>query len=312
MSKDFEYLYRSLVINDYRANQSYGYLSELSVLTIKSILPSMTEVGNRIDYRRYTEEIKLWMMYRSGFNKSTFKLNNPDYNIYYGEKDNSIVARIIPLVIINKNWEILLDEVIKNTLFTTGNMESLFESIVMAEIYYSSYNNISDFKEKIKSTIINLSQNAFMDRYEKCYRLSPRNPKKFKIQFELEKIKLINLFNDIDINGYGVIKEAFDYFNNPDIVLNTMEVKILKTFEEREYQNIDKFYSSLSDYLIKIRNSRVNPDSLIIKDYILPNVFEYNKGETFFHSLLGDSLVVEKSLDSIQIKTKSGYYNLKK
>ena len=66
------------------------------------------EEGTRIDYKRFTEEYKLWLQYRNGDNPSLLNLQGrviPE--IYWGEKDDSIIGRIIPLVVVNKDYDIL-------------------------------------------------------------------------------------------------------------------------------------------------------------------------------------------------------------
>ncbi len=38
----------------------------------------------------------------------------------------------------------------------------------------------------------------------------------------------------------------------------------------------------MNDYIFKLRKSRINPNDLVINEYILPDVFSFNEGEMFF------------------------------
>ena len=57
----FERLLLNLFQEDYNEGKRYGYISQLSIITTKSLIPMMNEEGVRIDYTRFLEEFKLWL-----------------------------------------------------------------------------------------------------------------------------------------------------------------------------------------------------------------------------------------------------------
>ena len=63
---------------------------------------------------------------------------------------------------------------------------------------------------------------------------------------------------------------------------------------------IEDSYERIALYVLKLRKSRIDPEDLKIKEYILPDVFEFKEGEVFFHSLLNRSKVIKK-----EVKNKS-------
>ena len=69
---------------DIRKNDGPSHITDLIILTIKSLLPSEDAVRVDIDYNRYNEEIKLWRFYRHGENPSLMNiLDGLEPNIYW-------------------------------------------------------------------------------------------------------------------------------------------------------------------------------------------------------------------------------------
>ena len=64
---------------DIRLNNRPSHITDLMVLTIKSLIPSENNVKVYIDYKRFSEEIKLWKYYKHGENNSILNiLGNKD------------------------------------------------------------------------------------------------------------------------------------------------------------------------------------------------------------------------------------------
>jgi hypothetical protein len=61
---DFEKLIINIFKNDIKSNKSITKMSQLTTITIKSLLPNENRIGNSIDYKRFREELKLWKYYR--------------------------------------------------------------------------------------------------------------------------------------------------------------------------------------------------------------------------------------------------------
>ncbi|WP_313756797.1 hypothetical protein [Tissierella sp.] len=310
----FEGLLLGVFEEDFNKNKNYGYISQLAIINIKSLIPMLNEEAVRIDYTRFLEEFKLWLGYRIGDNPSLINSQgrvNP--NIYWKEDDDSIIGRIIPLILANQRYEVIEEEVIKNILFTTGNLQTLFETVSIVYLLYLIIENEDSIIDKIKENIIGFSQINYINKYGEYYRVEiEKYNGNFKVDFEREKIHLLNTLNDIGSNRYPNLEDIMKILNREEP--KTFVGKILYDFLyniDKEY-NIPKFYTNLSKYIIALRKSRIDPDKLKIKEYILPDIFSFNKGEIFFHSLLRESKVIKKevkdnTLTSL-IQTKTGMY----
>ena len=99
---------------DINNNKAQTYITQITILTIKSLIPSVNEIGNRIDYRRFYEELKLWKYYSLGENNSLLNiLGDIDEDVYFSLNDSTLYSRIIPIILDNENHDIIEDEIIK-------------------------------------------------------------------------------------------------------------------------------------------------------------------------------------------------------
>ncbi|MDU5083319.1 hypothetical protein ACF3M2_18425 [Tissierella carlieri] len=314
----FERLLLNLFQEDYNEGKRYGYISQLSIITTKSLIPMMNEEGVRIDYTRFLEEFKLWLNYRIGGNSSLLNTQgrvNP--SLYWNNKDDSIISRIIPLVLANQRYEIIEEETIRNILFTSGNLQFLFETIAIVHLLYLVLRDEDNIIEKLKENIIGFSQTNYMDKYKKNYRIEIENYSgNFKVEFEREKIHLLNFLNGIINNRYLSLEDILKVLDKEES--KTLIGKVLYDFlydSNKEY-NLPRFYINLGEYIISLRKSRIDPDKLKIKEYILPDIFNFNEGDVFFHSLLKEAKVIKKEVkdDTLTslIQTKTGMYLFKR
>ncbi|WP_353092494.1 hypothetical protein [Tissierella praeacuta] len=311
-----ERLILDLFEEDFNRNKSYSYISQLAIINIKSLIPMLNEEAVRVDYIRFLEEFKLWLCYKVGDNSSLLNSQGRvNSSIYWEEKDDSIIGRIIPLILANQRYEVIEEEVIKNILFTTGNLKSLFETVSIAYLLYEIVSN--SFKgniiERLKENIIGFSQVNYINKYRKYYRVEvEKYDGNFKVDFEREKIHLLNALNDAQDGRYPNLEDIIKVLDKEEP--ETFIGKILYNFlydTNKEY-NIPKFCTNLGKYIVELRKSRIDPDKLKIKEYILPDVFSFNEGEVFFHSLLREAKVIKKevkdnTLTSL-IQTKTGMY----
>lgn len=308
MEKKVERILLSLFLNSRDEND---YLREIAIITIKSILPSKVREGNIVDYRRFYEELKLWSQYgnlRDTRLTNIIKCRKDSYR----EEDRSIFSRLIPLVLVNKRLDLMEEELVKNMLFTTNNMKDILENLSMAYLLWAYLNRIDLVGEFLKDEIINLNQAEYVEKFSSYYRYdSFRGDKNFTIGFEKEKIKIISLLNGIPTPSYGKLED----------ILRVLEGGHPKTYYGRVIYDgirddftgsLPKFYLDMTNYSLLLRKSRINPDSLVIENYVLPNIFDYNEGEVFFHSLLNESKVIKKevingTLTSL-VENKTGKY----
>ncbi len=284
------------------------------------------EEGTRIDYKRFTEEYKLWLQYRNGDNPSLLNLQGrviPE--IYWGEKDDSIIGRIIPLVVVNKDYDILEEEVIKNILFTTGNLQALFEGLAISYLLYHVMNNSSGLqaltKEKLvdglKDRVIKFSQISYIEKYKSHYRINIENYNgNFRVEFEKEKLNLLNALYTLGSNRYYSLIDFFKVIEGDEG--NTLIGRFLYDYLYSKNNNyeISEFHLSLGEYIINLRRSRIDPEKLKINEYILPDVFSFEEGEVFYHSLLREVKIIKKevkgkTLTSL-LQTKTGMYLFRK
>lgn len=303
---------------DLNQNKEHTYISQLTVLTIKSLIPMTDEKAVRIDYRRFVEELKLWRQYRTGENSALLNIQGGVNNeIYWKGRDNSIFARMIPLIIANQEYYIIEEEMIKNILFITGNLKELFESLSIGYLLYLSIEKEEDIVSKLKEYIIGFSQIDFLDKYKKHYKLDIDSYLgNYNVDFERRRIEILTILNGIKQDGYNSLEEIINILDKVEAesIIGNAFYNFLYSFN-LDY-NIEKFYLNLGEYIIRLRKSRVDPEQLEIKEYILPDIFSFNTGEGFFHSLLRESKVIKKEASNNKltslIQTKTGMYLFKR
>lgn len=304
-------------IEDYEMEGKHTYISQIGILTIKSLIPSIDDLGVRINYKRFEEELKLWEDYRIGGNPSLLNGEKLESETYWNGKDNSIISRIIPIVIANQSYEIIEEEVIKNILFTTGNINQMFEYVTISYMLYLLLSKEEDLIEQLKEKIIGFGQVEFLQKYQKDYKVSLDDyPGNYKIEFEKEKIYIINLLNEVDNGKYENLSDCIGVLeNNQGKTLIGKSVFSFLYGNDIEY-SLPNFYLNMGKYLTNLRKSRIDPEDLEIKEYILPDIFSFNEGDSFFHSLLRDSKIIKKEVRNetltSSVQTRTGIYVFKK
>lgn len=312
---DLEKLLLNIFQEDKTLNKKQTIASQLAMVTIKSLMPSNQVPGNLIDYKRFKEELNLLRTYKiDPLNMFPVDIKEDKYFKY---KDETIYARVLPIAIANKNWSIIEEEVIKNILYTTGDIKTLLEWLAVSRSIFSILQDEETIVEDLKQYIINFSQIEFLEKYRDIYRYSVLKADiNFEVVFEKERVSLISLLHGIDMGKFQTIKDIIEVMDEKDaktqignIVMNSRKDKPL------EY-DIDASYERMGAYILKLRNSRIDPDDLKIKRYQLPDVFQFKEGEVFFHSLLNQSKVIKKetkedSLISL-IQTRAGMYLFKR
>ncbi len=318
MSKvDLKKLMENLFIEDFILNEKYTYISQIGVITIKSLMPFIDELGVRVDYKRFGEELKLWKDYRISQNLALMNLEEKDPNTYWTKGDDSIISRILPIIIVNQNWEILKEEIIKNIIYTTGNIKDMFEYLSISYLIFLIIEKETDILNKLKEKIIGFAQVDFLEEYESKYKLSLNTyPGTYKVDFEKEKIQIISLLNGVNIPRYANLIDLIDVINKKDG--KTITGKILYGFlygVEAEIK-LAGFYKNLGKYLENLRKGNIDAKQLKVKEYILPDVFSFNEGDLFFHTLLNESKVIKKEVSNNTltslVQTKTGMYLFKK
>ena len=318
-------------VNDLGRNVEYkgqwSYVTEIMIITIKSIIPSMKEVGSKIDYKRFYEELRLWDYYKHGDNDLICASYKSDKSSsYFNGIDNSISSRVFPIVAANVNWEIARREILKNMLYSTGNIKTILENLALSklifEILKSKEIDYAMVLEGIKEEIINFSQIDFMNDHGEDFKENIKNYNGiFKIDFEKERINLLNLLNGIYKKGsFDNLYETLNLLKNGDISLENKDYDfilwgingLLKDDDDSYDIKDQSFIESLSSYIYKIRKGRIAPESLKLTNYNLPDIFSFETNEEFSHSLLNRGKVLSKEDKGkfiiSYIATKSGVY----
>lgn len=313
---DLEGLIPNIFLEDLRSNGRNTCISQLSILTIKSLLPLEEEVGNEIDYKRFGQELKLWKEYCIGDDKSLLSTlkesNNDNYFNYY---DETFYTRLMPIVIANNDFAVCEEEVIKNILYFSGDISNLLEWTLIGLGIYLLINKEEDIIGNLKEYIINFSQIAFLDKYKEYFPIGMDMPVDLKISFEKERIVLLNILNGIKSNKYPYIQDLLSIVDGKDPTTPIGRI-VYESSTDTNMDKVDTFYMSMSNYLLKLRKGRINLENLELKEYILPDVFSFKEGEVFFHSLLNHSKVLKKEVKhgvlTSLITTKSGNYLFKR
>ncbi|MDR7870382.1 MAG: hypothetical protein RIN55_05955 [Tissierellaceae bacterium] len=314
---NYEDLIPNIILDDINLNNRNTYKSQLTILTIKSLFPMEETVGNRIDYKRFTEELKLWINYRVGEDISLLNtLKTPVKSEYLSYYDDTYYTRLIPIIVANKDSKIIEDEVIKNILYFSGSVENLLEWLLIGLFIHLLINNVDDIIDILKEYIINFSQIDFMDKYKENFRIGIDNiPNTYKITFEKERISLLGILNG---------EKSSKYINLQDLLLiiggNGPSTTIGKIVDNScnplNYNCINDFYINMNKYILNLRKGRIDLEDLKIKEYILPDVFCFKEGDMFFHSLLNYCKVIKKEVKAgcltSLISTKSGNYLFKR
>lgn len=296
-------------------NEEKRYISEVTIITIKSLLPQENEIGNRINYDRLEKEMELWYYYRQGDNASllnSIHLNNAD--VYWNEFDDSIYIRLTPIVFSNNNWDIIREEILKYILFTTGNISTILEGLMVSKILFLIINNNEEMVDELKCEIINFSQSEFLEKFSQYFRVPvEKYPKNFSIEFERKRIALINILNGIGSNEFSILQESLRTVqNNIEAEYNIFSKALYSIKNPISAKEDMRIYENFCDYLCKLNKGRIEPSLLAIDKYYLPNIFSFKEGEEFYHSLLSKCKVLKKEETKVVLKTKSGIYEFKR
>lgn len=316
------------VVDKYEKDQ-WSYIVEIMIITIKSLKPSQVKGGNIIDYKRFKNELNLWKFYRHGMNRNLlYSTSDMPYENYFTEIDESIYSRIAIITFSNQNFEVIKSEIIKNVLFTSGNIEVILESVMLAKVLFLISRDRSikyeDLIKELKEEAINFSQ-IELSNYDKYYKLSEDSyEKNYKVEFERVRINLISLLNDVDIGKrFSNLKTClmilkarenegvYETLKSKNFFVSGLLGLVKGEILSREVKDIN-FLESLCNYLLKLRKGRIDSKDLELKNYEFLDVFNYKEGEVFNHSLLNLAEVIYKGqrekFEMAYIKTQTGIY----
>ncbi len=305
-----------VLFEEYLKEKYSSHIIDLITITIKSLVPSEDYSRINIDYKRFGEEIKLWKYYRNGENKALMNvIEQLNPNVYWSCKDDSVYPRIIPIVLSNRDFSVIKEEVIKNILFTTGHIETLIEGLLLSKILFYKNLDINSIIPKLKEEIISLSSADILNKFKDNFRVPIEvYDGNYFIDFERNKISGLNTLNLSFSNKFKVLEEVIKALLGRGDETHIIAKCVRGCDKDKSYE-LDEYYINLSNYVYKLRNGQINRDSLIIDKYYLPDVFQYEEGDEFYHSLLKKAIVLKKYETEYNlvshIKAKSGTYIFK-
>lgn len=315
---DLDKLIENIFKMDIRDNNKVTSISEITSILIKSFLPNDIGPGNIINYRRFQEELSLWKYYRSQGDNILHNISGDDNTWdYFRYIDDSLHTRLLPIIFANPDYSIGEKEGIKNLLFTTGDLKALWNWIASMKTIHSIIEGKPDIGEDLKAYIINFSQVDFLSNYEEFYRFPLKDyPGNLNIQFEREKINILNILNGVNVHGYDEVKDLLNIIKGEEPYTTLGRIIIYSQKKMDLDVELPIFYVNLCNYILRLRKSRINPKDLKIDKYNLPDIFSFKEGEVFFHSLIKEGKVIkkevrDKTLTSL-VQTRSGMYLFKR
>lgn len=269
---------------------------QLFLIAVKSIMPYEDKVGCMFDYARYEKEIDLFKYYKNGQDELV------DYyieNKSHSEKEDVLLEyKLIPLLIANTSWEILLNETLRAASFYSLNKKTLINTIIISSVIFEYLNqeqlNIEAINENTKERLINFSLKDFLNNNNIQFN-------KIKlIEFEKERISALSsneIICDELKEQYKSLSFIYNYIKN-DNAEQTIDPQINETSEET-------VLTAFSQYLLKLRKGLINPEKLKIQLNNIPDLKEFLKYTSFSHPLLGKCKVLKRGNETI-LKNKSG------
>lgn len=300
-------------------NNKHTSLTQVCLLSIKSLIPSNVFIGNVMNDKRFIEEVKLWRFYQEGTvemlsNVVSDKLLDRSYFI----EDDNFYLRALVIIAANSEYKVSENELIKNLLMSSGDISTLLLWISINRLIFLTheYKDFDKVLEELKEYIIRFSQSEYLKLHGELYKVDIKEYKKnYIIEFEKEKIQLINVLNGISSDKYLALFEIINYLSGccEDIEIKSKEARIICL--DMANIEIDKFYHAMTLYIERLRNGRIDPDDLIIEEYELPNIFKYDIGEEVYHTLLGTCKIIKKEVRenilTSAVNTKTGTYLFK-
>ena len=184
-------------------NKIFEWQTQMFIITTKSLIPFENKIGCGIYYNRFIKELELLEEY-SNFNNDILK-----------GFDNTIDYKILPIVIANKDWNLIIDEVVKSVILFTYDVKSIILSIILSRMLMEFLNEITEIDSIIEGIKESIIQFSIKDIIEKYYKHKPNS--KYLINFERERINWVqNLNNDIGLKDSQLEKsKIYEY-----IILN--------------------------------------------------------------------------------------------
>ncbi len=323
----------------------WSYITQLALINCKCFIDNKKENRVLIDYIRMAEEIKLWQYYRCGtpVNYMNKLDSGKDYytsDFYWKDKRGEAFSRIIPIVLVNKNFVAAQEEAYKNIVYINRHPQVILTGLLLLRTIYLLMNNAMIKREELIDELKDYLINLQLLKLEQGS--GGQLPSNYKIEFEQEKI---NYLIDLDrIKAAGLY--SADAFHSKDIFLLalinffklhrgesvvkyrqqdqkevcTIMYALLALAGQTDKVKIDEikdniFINSMNEYLFKLREYKIGREPFKNEDMRM-DLFTLQKGTTLKHPILNNIIIKDRrqSENHIEliIKSKTGEYRFLK
>lgn len=319
----------------------WSYITQLMIINCKCLLDHGEKNKVTIDYKRIFEEIKLWSYYRCGMPSNyivKLELGKSYYTdeFYWNDKVGEGLARIIPIALVNKNFNAAQEEVYKNLVYINRHAQVLLSGLLLLRTTHFLLNYKGFDKNQLLDELKNYLMQLQLTELEK--NMNGALPSNYRIKFEQEKI---NYLMDLDrVKSLTIVPKSADSKN---IFLSSLlcffclwektenEGSCLEFKGKEVYavaygllaltdkkQDLDlesikdyNFIKNMGEYLVKLREYEVEK-SPFVKENENIDIFSLNKGDIAKHPLLNHIRIHKRTqLNNyleIIVESKSGFY----
>lgn len=286
MEKKFELIVRNIYganrvdenLSDFVINSHY----EIFIVGMKSILLSENKIGAYIDEDKLKQELNLLREYFSDDKSVRCAL----------AEDEFLFLLLLPSIMMNKIWGSVEENIVRLCSACSLSKDRIPSMQVLASAYFDYFLGINEFDGG------ELSEDSVI------------NAKKRLIDFSL--MESLDNIDKIDILKYEQarvkILEKFDVNIMESIGFKDLNDKLLSS-SSFDTDSVSVF----SNYIIKMRNGRINPKLIKYNLNDKPTFVGCidNSKKDFNHPIMGICQIVNCDEDYIYLKTRIGKIRLK-
>lgn len=270
----------------------FGIKAQLFIIAMKSLMPFENKVGCGVFYSRIEKELELLNYYANNDKEKVYHYLGRKFS--YNIQDDFTECSILSLALSNTDWNIIVEEVIKDIMYYGFDEDNIVSSIVLSRIVFEYINDNFDEEkliQRIKESIITFS---YKDLVLKNFN---------------KKIDAKSLIR-IERNKIYYLENLEKYFHNRNISFQRSKIFehiILREYDENINEGNKKIIDNFASYIEKLRKGKISPEKLKIDLNKIRPFKVYLSNKPFNHPLLGKCMIVSRNLENqIIIKTKTG------
>lgn len=274
--------------------------SEIFLMVLKSIVLKEDKIGGVIDYNRLLKEISIWKYYRHTNNETLIRISNENYAKHRLENFEELGIASMAILIANENIETSLSEILKMSFFFTENIRLVLKNYYESAIIFNLINGNSIEKTILegKKRIIELSLKNEIEKNNELIRESDK--KKYILEFEKERVKIIMDISNIDEKNFKVQKLKIG--------------NIIEKFLSGEDYSDTVMSMGLYEYIFKLRKGRISINSFRNSEIENIDYFSLEKNRIIRDRVFGKMKILEvihqDKYELRYIETKVGNFRL--